>query len=41
MTEIEQREYISHIKAEWDREGQLDDSRTLVQICNRFLIVLN
>jgi len=24
MTEIEQREYISHMKAEWDREGQLD-----------------
>ena len=23
MTEIEQREYISHLKAEWDREGQL------------------
>ena len=24
MTELEQREYISHMKAEWDREGQLD-----------------
>lgn len=28
MTELEQREYISHMKAEWDREGQLNYAET-------------